>query len=131
MSSILQYTKGLWPSRTICTALLPTFKIFSSPFDIDREEVLLQLQMELIDLQCSEDLKSKFLVFHILELYKDYVHPSGQFPNLITHTQQVVSIFGIQYLCERLFFEMKYALSMLYSQLLNHHLSDVLLLSSF
>ena len=35
------------------------------------EEVSLQLQMELIDLQCLEDLKFKFLACHILDFFKN------------------------------------------------------------
>ena len=53
-----------------------TFKIFSTPFDFDCEEVLLQLQMELSVLQCSKDLKSKFLACHILDFYKNHINSS-------------------------------------------------------
>ena len=45
------------PLKPICVALYTIFKIFSSLFDVDCEEVPLQLQVELTDLQCSEDLK--------------------------------------------------------------------------
>ena len=76
-------------------ALNPTFKIFSLPFDVDYEEVQLQLQMELIDLQCSEDLKSKFLACHIFDFDMNHVLLSGQFLNLITHTQQIVSMLAL------------------------------------
>ena len=55
-------------------------KFLSSPFDIDCEEILLPLQMKFIDLWCSENLKPKFLAFHIL--CENHLLPSGQFPNL-------------------------------------------------
>ena len=42
----------------------------SSPFDVDCEELPLQQQMELFDLPCSEDLKSKFLATHFYTLLK-------------------------------------------------------------
>ena len=64
-------------SRPICAALDPTFNIFFLPFDADCKEVTLQLQMQLIGLQCSEDLKSKFLACHIVNFYKNHVLPSG------------------------------------------------------
>ena len=48
----------MWSSRPIHAAFHPTFKIFSLLFDADCKEVSLQLQLELIDFQCSEDLKS-------------------------------------------------------------------------
>ena len=41
------------------------FKFFCLSFDVDCKEIPLQLQMELIDLLCSEDLKSKFLACYI------------------------------------------------------------------
>ena len=87
--------------------------LFSSLFDIDCKEVQLQLQMEFIDLQCSEDLKSKFLACHILNFYKNHVFPPGQF----SHTQQLVRMFGSTYCYEQLFSKMKQAKSMLYLQL--------------
>ena len=36
------------------------FKLFTSPFDVDVESALSEVQMELIDLQCSDELKSHF-----------------------------------------------------------------------
>ena len=105
-------------------------KIFPFLFDVDCIEVPLQMQIKLIDLQCLEDLKSKFLVCHILDFYKNHMLPFGQFPNFIPHTQQVVNIFATTYCCEQLFSKMKHAKSMLHSQLLNHHFSYVFLLST-
>ena len=75
-------------------ALHASLKIFSSPFDVDCEEIPLQLQMGLIDRQCSGDLKSKFLTCHILDFNKNHVLSSGCFLNLITHIQKVVRMFG-------------------------------------
>ena len=115
------------PSRLIRASLHPTFIIFSSPFDVNPE---LQVQIAPIDLQCSEDLKFKLLVCHILDFYKNYELPSGRFPNLITHTQLVVTPFGTKHRCEQLISKTKYANSWPRSQLSNHHLSDVFLLST-
>ena len=56
--------------------------------------------------------------------------PFGWFPNLITHTQQIVSIYGTIYHCKSLFSKMNHTKSMWCLQLLNLHLSDVLLLST-
>ena len=46
----------------------PTFKFFSSLFDVNGE-VLLQLYIKMIDLQCSGDLKIKFLPWYIFDFY--------------------------------------------------------------
>ena len=128
--SFITRIPNLQPSRPMNTTLHPTFKIFSSSFDVDCEEVPLQLQMELIDLLYSKDLKFKFLAYHILVFYKNHVLLFGWFPNLITPTQQVVSMFYTAYSCEQLFTKIKHAKSMLCSELSNHHLSDVYLLST-
>ena len=48
-------------------------------FDVDCEEVALELQMELTDLQYLEDLKPKFLASYGLNFYKNHVLPSGGF----------------------------------------------------
>ena len=109
-------------------ALHPNFKIFL--FDVHCEEVPLQLQIELLDLWCSEDLKSKFLACYILNFYKNHMFLSGWILIRITHTQQVVSMFGTTYCCKQLFSKMKHAKSMLHLQLSNHLLSDVFLLST-
>ena len=71
-------------------------------------------------------MKIKFLDCHILNFNKKYVLPFEQFPELTTHTQQVVSMFGTPYHCEQLFAKMNYAKCMLNS----YHLSDVVLLSN-
>ena len=107
---------------------IPIFKIFSWPFDVDSEEVLLQLQMELIDFQSSKDLKSKFLTCHILIFYKNHMLLSKWLSTLVTHTQQVVSMFRIILSCEHLFSKMKHAKIILCSTTVNL-LFDVLLLS--
>ena len=91
-----------------------TFKIFFSPFDVDYEKVPLQLQMELFDLQCSENLKSKFLAWYILNFYRNHMLLSGGYLIIITHIQQVSYKFGTKYFCEQLFSRMKHAKSKLH-----------------
>ena len=87
-------------------ALSPTCKIFSLRFDVDCEEVPIQLQMELIYLQCSEDLKNKFPACHILDFRKRHIE--------MTH--QVMRIYTPTYCYEQMFSKMKHAKSMLYAQ---------------
>ena len=64
----------MWLSRPIHAALHTTFKIFFLPFDVDYEKILLQMQIELIDLQCSEDLKSKLLVISMSVVIYNWGH---------------------------------------------------------
>ena len=69
---------------------------------------------------------SKFFDF-----YKNPILLCGQFLNLITHTLQVVSMFGTAYYWKQLFFKKKHAKNMLRLQLSNHHLANVLFLSTY
>ena len=55
------------PSRPICVALHPTFKIFSLPLDVDCK-VSLKQQMKFIELQFSEDLKYKLLATSLISI---------------------------------------------------------------
>ena len=85
--------------------------------------------MEFIDLQCSEDLKSKFLTCHILNFCKNHMLLSIAYSDLITHTQQIVSMFDFKYCCEQ-FSKIKHSKTTLHSQLSNHPWIDMLLQST-
>ena len=51
------------------------FALFATPFAITVDSVAVDLQMELIDLQCKTDLKSKFTEVAIVKFYDQYVPP--------------------------------------------------------
>ncbi|KAG0714715.1 General transcription factor II-I repeat domain-containing protein 2 [Chionoecetes opilio] len=40
--------------------LAPGFKLFTSPFDVHVDEASAPLQMELVELQCNDELKAKY-----------------------------------------------------------------------
>ena len=54
--------------HTMGPQLHSTFKFFSSPFHDDCEKVPLQIQMKLIDFQCSEN-----FACHIFDFNKNHV----------------------------------------------------------
>ena len=83
--------------------------------------------MKLIELQCSNKIKSKFHCEHVslLDFHKKYLQ-SKRYPNLVKHA----SIFGSTYPCEQLFSTMKLTKSKLGAQPTDEHLQDVTLLSS-
>ena len=56
---------------------------------------------------------SFFHVFHVLHFYNNHLFSSELFPTLITHTQQVVSMFCTTYHSELLFSKMKHVKSTL------------------
>jgi hypothetical protein len=49
------------------------FSLFSTPSDVNVETVPEEFQLEIIDLQCNEDLKSKFRDITLLDFYKLYL----------------------------------------------------------
>jgi hypothetical protein len=55
-----------------------TFSLFSTPSDVNIETVPDEFQLEIIDLQCNEDLKSKFQDITLLDFYKLYL-PGDKF----------------------------------------------------
>ncbi|KAG0693219.1 General transcription factor II-I repeat domain-containing protein 2 [Chionoecetes opilio] len=65
--------------------LAPGFKLFTSPFDFPVDEAPAPLQMELVELQCNDELKAKYSTASPLSFFRDLVLPSNKFPNYIEH----------------------------------------------
>ena len=86
-------------------------------------------QMKLVELQCSNQLKSKFHVevALLLGFYKNYLE-SKQYPNLINHAKKMASMFGSTYVCEQLFSSTKVTKRKLKTPLNDAFLQDILLL---
>ncbi|XP_076061513.1 general transcription factor II-I repeat domain-containing protein 2-like [Oratosquilla oratoria] len=110
--------------------LAADFKFFTAPFDFPVEDAPASLQMELVELQCIDDMKAKFHAFSPLSFFRDIVLPSNNFQKYIAHVQRIVGMFGSTYYCEQLFSKMKYTNAHLRSQLSDRHLNDILLLST-
>ena len=68
--------------------------------------------MELVELQCNDDLKAKFYISSPLSFFRDIALPSRNFPKCIAHVQRIVAMFGsiycCEHCCEQLFSKMKY-----------------------
>ncbi|UYV77791.1 EPM2AIP1 [Cordylochernes scorpioides] len=73
-------------------------KIFQNPFDADIETLAPELQMEMIDLQCSDIIKNKYENSSLLEFYKSL--PLTQFDNLHKFARGLFSVFGLTALHE-------------------------------
>ncbi|UYV64743.1 EPM2AIP1 [Cordylochernes scorpioides] len=86
-------------------AIANQIKIFQNPFDADIETLAPELQMEMIDLQCSDIIKNKYENSSLLEFYKSL--PLTQFDNLHKFARGLFSVFGTTYLCEKTFSKMK------------------------
>ncbi|XP_032881422.1 general transcription factor II-I repeat domain-containing protein 2A-like [Amblyraja radiata] len=108
------------------------FRLFATPFDMDIDNVPENVQMELIEMQCSDVLRSKFKATDISlpEFYKKYLLETGMYTNLVDHAKKMTSMFGSTYMCEQLFSKMKYTKSKLRNRLTDAHLDGILYLAS-
>ena len=85
--------------------------------------------MELIELQSSSELKSRFREVHLLEFYQHYLTPQ-RFPSLVKYAKAVAVLFGSTYVCEQLFSNIKYVKSKLRTRLSENYLDSVLRLAT-
>ena len=87
--------------------------------------------MKLIEVQCSNKMKSKFYFEHVslFDFYEKYLE-SKRYPSSVKHVQKMASIFGSTYACEQLFSTMKLTTTKLAAQPTDKYLQDVMLLSS-
>ena len=106
-------------------------RLFSTPFNIQVHAAPEKYQMKLIELQCSNKIKSKFHFEHVslLDFYEKYLE-SKRYPNSVKHVQKMPSIFGSTCACEQLFLTMKLAKIKLVAQPTDENVQDVMLLSS-
>ncbi|GFY78348.1 general transcription factor II-I repeat domain-containing protein 2 [Trichonephila inaurata madagascariensis] len=103
-------------------------KLFQNPFDSDIETLAPEVQMEIIDLQCSDMIKNKYQNSSLLEFYKSL--PLVQFDNLHKFARGLFSVFGTTYLCEKTFSKMKYTKNVYRSQLTDEHLKSLLIIGT-
>jgi hypothetical protein len=71
--------------------------IFASPFEADVEALPERFQMELLNMQRSEEIKSDFMNASCLKVYKLYF-PQNNCPKLFKHAFALISLFGSTYI---------------------------------
>ncbi|XP_044052223.1 general transcription factor II-I repeat domain-containing protein 2-like [Siniperca chuatsi] len=76
-------------------------KLFSTPFLVDAEEVEESLQLELIEMQCDDSLKSQHQLLSLPDFYQSLDH--AKFPLMRRHAKRMMSLFGSTYICEQTF----------------------------
>ncbi|KAL0148361.1 hypothetical protein M9458_056341 [Cirrhinus mrigala] len=109
-----------------------TFELFADPFSADVESVPIFLQMELIDLQCNSELKTKFREAQgnadkTAQFLREL---PPRFPELSKVFSRVMCLFGSTYLCEKLFSAMNFNKCKFRSRLSDAHLEAVLRVST-
>jgi len=101
---------------------------FQNPLSINIEEVKEELQLEVIDLQSSIDLKSEFKNLNLIDFYKRL--PQCEYSNLKKFAMKMIVCFGSTYICEFTFSKMSYIKNKYRNTLTDDHLQDILRLSS-
>ncbi|XP_032065870.1 general transcription factor II-I repeat domain-containing protein 2-like [Thamnophis elegans] len=103
------------------------FELLSNPFAVDVEKAPVNIQMELIELQCSSTLKAKY----------DSVGPvrfsrfiPETMPQLRLQAAQMLCMFGSTYVCEHVFSVIKVNKSVHRSLLTDEHLHSILRVST-
>ena len=92
MTGLLQEFKQRFQ---IFSELEKEFKVFSSPFTVNPFDLPVNIQLEIIDLQCDSDLKNKFAGNDLNKFYQ-YLFPG--YPNLTALAAKLLSIFRTIYL---------------------------------
>ena len=103
------------------------FKFFCSPFTVNASDLPVNIQLEIIDLQCDSDLKGKFASAGLDTFYR-YIVPG--YPSLTALAAKVLCMFGSTYLCEQVFSVMSINKTKLRSRLTHKHLSNILKLAA-
>uniref|UniRef100_A0A8C3SKW3 SPIN-DOC-like zinc-finger domain-containing protein n=1 Tax=Chelydra serpentina TaxID=8475 RepID=A0A8C3SKW3_CHESE len=104
-------------------------KLIEDPFSVDPQEVPLDLQLEVIDLQCSAVYRNKHREKSSLQdFYKSL--DNEKYKNLIRVALKIFSIFGITYIYEQTFSIMNMNKNKQRSSLTDDHLEDILKIST-
>ena len=103
------------------------FELLSNPFAVDVENAEANLQMELIELRCTDTMKEEYERVGADEF-------AGFIPDTMTelciHAAQTLSMFGSTYPCEQLLSFMEFNNTSHRSHLTNEHLHSILRFSS-
>jgi hypothetical protein len=104
-------------------------KLFQNPFVVDIDDVESCLQMEIIELQSDESLKTAFHNGHnLVQFYSSLCEK--KFSKIKYFAKQMLSVFGSTYICEQTFSLMKYRKSKYASRLTDGHLNAILRIST-
>ena len=99
------------------------FQVFCSPFTINPSDLPVDWQLEIIDLQCDSDLKTKFALAS-LDTFYQYLFPG--YPEVTSLPTNVLCMFGTTYLCEQVFSATNINKTKLCSRPTHAHLNDIL-----
>lgn len=101
-------------------------RLFQNPYDCNVGDVSSQFQMEIIDLQASDQIKNKYKEGNLIDFYKFL--DAKEFPNLKQLAGKFISMYGTTYMCEQTFSRMKYLKSKYRANLSDDHLQSLLII---
>uniref|UniRef100_A0A674JUH9 SPIN-DOC-like zinc-finger domain-containing protein n=1 Tax=Terrapene triunguis TaxID=2587831 RepID=A0A674JUH9_9SAUR len=103
-------------------------KLIEDPFSVDPEEVTQDLQLEVIELQCSAVYRNKHRESSLWDFYKSL--DDEKYKNLIEVALKTFSIFGSTYICEQTFSIMNMNKNKQRSSLTDDHFEDIMKIST-
>ncbi len=99
------------------------YTVFCSPFTVKASDLLVDIQPEVVDLQCDSDLKDKFASTG-LDTFYQYLLPG--YPKLTALVAKALCMFGATYPCEQAFSVMSISKTKLCARLTQKHLNDIM-----
>lgn len=105
-------------------AIEKEIRLFSSPFSTDPDDAPDQLQLELIELQCDSESRSRHQQLSLVNFYRQL--EKGRFQEIRTFAKKMLSLFGSTYLCEKTFSVMNFNKNRVRTRLSDSHLRDIL-----
>ena len=100
-------------------------EVFASPFSVDVTAIPEDIQMEIIELRCNDELRKKFDDSSVYQFYKKHVSVTV-YPKLSAHARKMMAVFGSTYACEQLFSKMNLVKNKYRSSLTDEHLESTL-----
>lgn len=100
-------------------------KLFSDPFSFNYVEAPAKYQLELIELQSRESLKTYHREHSLLEFYKE-VHSFNEFDQIANLSRKLLCMWGSTYCCEQFFSCMKNIKTAERNRLSDCHLTNIL-----
>uniref|UniRef100_A0A3B3DZF4 SPIN-DOC-like zinc-finger domain-containing protein n=1 Tax=Oryzias melastigma TaxID=30732 RepID=A0A3B3DZF4_ORYME len=98
--------------------------LFSSPFSVRPDDAPDHLQMELIELQCDVECRSRHQQLPLVDFYRRL--DLSRFRQMRTFAMRMLSLFGSTYLCEKTFSVLNFNKNCVRTRLSDSHLRDIL-----
>ncbi|XP_076044769.1 general transcription factor II-I repeat domain-containing protein 2B-like [Oratosquilla oratoria] len=100
-------------------------EVFASPSSVDVTAISEDMQIEIIELQCNDELRKKFDDSSVYQFYKKHVLATV-YPKLSAHARKFMAVFESTNVCEQLFSKMNRVKNKYRSSFTDEHLESIL-----